>query len=68
MGWCWASWGRSWELLGRSWGALEMLFAFLEAKMNSEKPFWWIFGRFGEVGRRFGEALKGIFIGFGAEC
>ena len=45
-----------------------MLLAFLEAKMSSKKPFGWILGRFGKVGGRFGEALRGNFKGFGAEC
>ena len=68
LGRCWASWECSWELLGRSWGALEMLLALLEAKISSKKPFGWILGRFGKVGGRFGEALRGNFKGFGAEC
>ena len=45
-----------------------MLLAFLEAKINSKKPFGWILGRFGKVGGRFGEAVRGNFKGFEAEC
>ena len=68
LGRCWASWECSWELLGRSWGPLEVLLAFLEAKMSSKTPFEWILGGFGKVGERFGEALGSTLNGFGAEC
>ena len=68
MGRVWDGVGPLGSALGSSWGALEMLVALLEAKISSKKPFGWILGRFGKVGGRFGEALKGNFKGFGAEC
>ena len=72
LGGVWDGVGPLGGALGSSWGALGVLlrcfWVLLEAKINSKTPFGWILGRFGKVGGRFGETLKGNFKGFGAEC